>query len=242
MIHIFRKIRRRFFSNKVSSYLLYAIGEIALVMIGILLALYVNNWNENRKQTNQLNAVLQTIKKDLVVDTTAASTIIDFYKENKRNSKKIITGEITMDNYKDCLQCLSLVSIYQPLNIQNKGYQQLKNFNSELNIANDSLIEDITKVYSTFSPFIAKNNDMMESVVMKNFNDFEKHSWYLDMAQGKFTEEMIEYFVLSEDYKKRVASHIMLAAGNHLNIIEQYKVNAVALIERIEDRLKDDKG
>ncbi|SKB88672.1 DUF6090 family protein, partial [Maribacter arcticus] len=51
MIKFFRKIRQQLLTeNKFSKYLLYAIGEIVLVMVGILLALQVNNWNELRKK------------------------------------------------------------------------------------------------------------------------------------------------------------------------------------------------
>ena len=54
MLRFFRQIRKTLMEqNKVRSYILYAVGEIALVMIGILLALQVNNWNE-RRQNNQL--------------------------------------------------------------------------------------------------------------------------------------------------------------------------------------------
>ena len=50
MIKFFRKIRQQLLSeNKFSKYLIYAIGEIVLVVIGILIALQINNWNENRK-------------------------------------------------------------------------------------------------------------------------------------------------------------------------------------------------
>jgi hypothetical protein len=50
MIKFFRRIRQRLLSeNKFSKYLLYAIGEIVLVVIGILIALSINNWNEDRK-------------------------------------------------------------------------------------------------------------------------------------------------------------------------------------------------
>lgn len=53
MIKFFRKIRHRLLTeNKFSKYLLYAIGEIVLVVIGILLALQINNWNESRKAFN----------------------------------------------------------------------------------------------------------------------------------------------------------------------------------------------
>jgi hypothetical protein len=51
MISFFRKIRQKLLSqNKVTRYLVYALGEIILVVIGILIALQVNNWNEGRKQ------------------------------------------------------------------------------------------------------------------------------------------------------------------------------------------------
>jgi len=50
MIKIFRKFRQKLLQqNKIGSYLKYAIGEIFLVVIGILIALQVNNWNEQRK-------------------------------------------------------------------------------------------------------------------------------------------------------------------------------------------------
>jgi len=50
MINFFRKIRQRLLTeNKFSKYLLYGIGEIILVVIGILIALSINNWNEDRK-------------------------------------------------------------------------------------------------------------------------------------------------------------------------------------------------
>ena len=49
MIKFFRKIRQQLLSqNKLSKYLFYAIGEILLVVIGILIALQINNWNQNR--------------------------------------------------------------------------------------------------------------------------------------------------------------------------------------------------
>ncbi len=51
MIKFFRKIRFNLMSeNKTGKYFKYAIGEIVLVVLGILIALQINNWNEQRKQ------------------------------------------------------------------------------------------------------------------------------------------------------------------------------------------------
>src|SRR6056300_1690800 len=68
MIKFFRKIRQNLImENKTGKYLKYAIGEIVLVVIGILIALQINNWNEHRKlQSEELN-LLADIKTNLVV-------------------------------------------------------------------------------------------------------------------------------------------------------------------------------
>ena len=63
MITLFRKIRQTMVTeNKVSKYLLYALGEIVLVVIGILIALQINNANEQRKE----RAAEQVLLKQLL--------------------------------------------------------------------------------------------------------------------------------------------------------------------------------
>ena len=65
MIKFFRSIRYKAMENsKTSRYLKYAIGEIILVVIGILIALQINNWNENRKERAQETVVLEQLLSD----------------------------------------------------------------------------------------------------------------------------------------------------------------------------------
>jgi hypothetical protein len=66
MIKFFRKIRQNLLmENKTGKYFKYAIGEIVLVMIGILLALQVNNWNENRKIRNTEQRLLRDLRTEI---------------------------------------------------------------------------------------------------------------------------------------------------------------------------------
>jgi len=68
MIKFFRKIRQRLLTeNKFSKYLLYAIGEVVLVVIGILIALSLNNNSENKKLVVQEIKILKEIKSELSV-------------------------------------------------------------------------------------------------------------------------------------------------------------------------------
>jgi len=67
MIKFFRKIRYNLMSeNKTGKYFKYAIGEIILVVIGILIALQINNWNENRKSDIQELSALNNIHRDFL--------------------------------------------------------------------------------------------------------------------------------------------------------------------------------
>jgi len=67
MLKFFRRIRKSLLTeNKFSKYLLYVVGEIMLVVIGILLALQVNSWNENRKISQQELQLLESLQKEFI--------------------------------------------------------------------------------------------------------------------------------------------------------------------------------
>lgn len=82
MIKFFRSIRKKLIDeNKIGKYLKYAIGEIILVVLGILIALAINTLNENRKQANVEQEFIDGIKSDLVQDKAYILTIIELADE-----------------------------------------------------------------------------------------------------------------------------------------------------------------
>jgi len=90
MIKFFRKIRQKLLTeNKFSKYLLYAIGEIILVVIGILIALQINNANENRKITETKKEYYRQILLDLDKEIDNINTRIIF----------LDTSIVSLNNY-----------------------------------------------------------------------------------------------------------------------------------------------
>ena len=86
MIKFFRHIRKNLLmENKTSRYFKYAIGEIILVVIGILIALQINNWNEDRKLENSKQKLMLALKNELVTNKNTLETYL--YNINLTNSK-----------------------------------------------------------------------------------------------------------------------------------------------------------
>ncbi|WP_273567484.1 DUF6090 family protein [Maribacter halichondriae] len=82
MIKFFRKIRQNLLSEgKTGKYLKYAIGEILLVIIGILIALQINNWNDIRIERKELNIALHAMIEEL-------NENLQFLETEKKTSKK----------------------------------------------------------------------------------------------------------------------------------------------------------
>lgn len=70
MFKFFRKLRQiLFFERKLGKYLLYAVGEIFLVVIGILIAVQINNWNESKKNRSLLQAYKTNLIENLAEDS-----------------------------------------------------------------------------------------------------------------------------------------------------------------------------
>ncbi len=218
--------------------MLYAIGEILLVVIGILLALQINNWNENRKQKNQLNGILQDVASDLKKDTLLVGQAIKFYQLIDSASIRIMNKEITKDNYRDCRICPSLATLYRPVVINKKGFELLKLYSNENFTKNDSLVSNIVQGYNSFIALFDANNQRLETNVVKNVADFEKYSWYVDLMGGKITDDFINYMIMSEDFRKKVATQKVYAVGNMLAHAKVYMQFAETTLEKIDQRLK----
>ena len=102
MLKIFRNTRKKFlYSRKIRDYLAYSIGEIILVVIGILIAVYINNWDINQlKQSNGIKS-LKIVKRDLL---TEKYILKDFKKRYSYSRKYLIN--ILYNNKKDNLDSL----------------------------------------------------------------------------------------------------------------------------------------
>ena len=90
MINFFRKIRKKMTDdNKPMKYLRYAIGEIVLVVVGILIALQVNNWNEERKIKSIEKTILIDLKAEIISNIAALEETIEEHEKSFNASREL---------------------------------------------------------------------------------------------------------------------------------------------------------
>ncbi len=92
MIKFFRKIRYDLMEkNKTGKYLKYAIGEIVLVMIGILLALQVSNWNQQRLEADKEQLLLEALHKEFLENRTQLDSVVFVHERSLASTQKMIS-------------------------------------------------------------------------------------------------------------------------------------------------------
>ena len=149
MIPFFRKIRKTLADdNKPIKYLRYAIGEIVLVVIGILIALQINNWNENRKNyaksKNYLTEIISDLKKDTIRFNNGIGTLNELIADEEWVLSK---GDYTYKDVDRLWDCFS--GWYLDYEINDRTFQKIQNEGGTKLVSFDSLAEKINNYYTT---------------------------------------------------------------------------------------------
>jgi len=133
--------------NKTRKYLKYAIGEIILVVIGILIALQINNWNEERKVFKKSKDYLTEILKDLETDTI----LFNYGIENISKHIKIEEWALSQTDYKpNQIDSLwdSFGGWYFDFSINDRTFQKIQNAGASKFIGFEPVYDKITNYYT----------------------------------------------------------------------------------------------
>jgi len=151
MIKFFRHIRQSLImENKTGKYLKYAIGEIVLVVIGILIALQINTWNENRKLRRAELETLSEIQRSLRQDSSVLSSNLKILETKKVESRMLIEHIENKLPYQPKLDSLFMNVYYHRgyKTFNNSGFELLKQRGFDI-IMNTELRKSITNHYTT---------------------------------------------------------------------------------------------
>lgn len=166
MIKFFRRVRQRLITeNKFSKYLIYAIGEIILVVIGILIALQVSNFNEQRKQREQgiqIKKALQTeLKSDLELITFDLAYVENQLKINNAFAKRLSSTTSNLDTLVKIVRHEYNIGFNGLSELDKTSFTSLESTGS-INLLYNTLANTIQNYYRDRDLFIGVNNTNVE--------------------------------------------------------------------------------
>ena len=162
MIKFFNKMRKQLVNdNQTGRYLKYAIGEIILVMIGILLALQVNNWNNNRQLKREELKVLKSLHKEFNENLTNFDSAYRFHLKRKEAIETMMTSnprELSLDSLRSLNQIINNNYTFDPFqgiynSVINSGKIEL--------ISNDSLKIKIARIQDLLNDYKEEETNTM---------------------------------------------------------------------------------
>jgi hypothetical protein len=228
--------------NKTGKYLKYAIGEIVLVVIGILIALQINNWNENRKLQNEEINLLSGIRTNLISTyNTFKSNILS----NEGDIQKYEKIEIFIENdlkYETELDsAFGVLTFWRTPYITFSSYNTLENKGLDI-IQNEQLRQNIIDIYEVELKSLINDYDKSEweiSRVVTTF--FSKHIRRLHEKSLRLSRPNdFEYLKHNEEFKN-ILSMIIRQRKRGQEFFKESMLKMQSLIEDIETEINSRK-
>jgi len=234
---LFRNNRKKLIKKQgFLKYLAYAFGEIFLVVIGILIAVYLNNWNEDQKDAKELSNILFIVQKDLKNDIDEAKEVIFSEKSKEKLYNQFFEEELTSKDYQENIRARRLIFGFKEISFDKRGFNLLKDYKNNVEISKDILISNIIELYSDRLEEVKADDKLRNLDFELNYNFWKTQSWWSNYIREKKSDAFIKYALTSQDYKNRVASWHFITFKAFIPELEQFILDAEKIYKQIESR------
>jgi len=232
MIGFFRKIRKKLADdNKPLKYMRYAIGEIVLVMFGILLALQVNNWNEERKDREKEQKVLETLAYNLERNSILLHEALGRVEELNKSGKIVFnffegkeTFHDTLDNH---FNLGKRNGVMQGI-ISHEGYENYKNAGFDI-ILSDAIKTNVLHLFEVEYPHLEAYRQLL--VMLTNKSSVYDLIWTQHFRNNKpiniinllKSNEMYEMFRVAQSTRSILTVELNKALDNTEKVLQLIK-------------------
>jgi hypothetical protein len=233
MIKFFRKIRQNLLmENKTGKYFKYAIGEIILVVIGILIALSINNWNEHRKTQINQEKYLLLLKEEALKNINAIENAKDNIKltmEGQLGLLELIDGnqDTISENYLSKL-LLKTVVFSTRFNYENSVLTELKTSGELKNIRNDSIRNNLMAI----EPLVVHSKDQEEFII----EDFETVGQLIN-EKGNRRRILVDNDIMPDKARDSISNIPILRIKEFENHLISYVGSCYGIVNRHYPRL-----
>lgn len=253
MIKFFRKIRQRLLTeNKFTQYLLYAVGEIVLVVIGILIALQINNWNTEQKIAKEEIGILNNLLEGLY--SAKEQSDIEIFNENQLKESLLVALGKNSNKSKLGINTVSDSLFYDILWNSNpnlpvlNSYSDIKNTGKIGIIKNRSIRENFTNLELTLTGLTSLVADRLtlqqmriDDIIVNDVN-FVRLLKSMDPSINIDSELQNNYNLILNNQKTRNLLALKLSLTySAINLRKELGNEIDNLIQLLEVELKRDK-
>lgn len=240
MLLVLRKLKHDHFMNKKArKYLLYGVGEIFLIIIGILIALQIDNWNSNRRDDARLQSHLQSIARNVEEDLAELQALKSFRQEVAIDAWRVNDYLATQSTFSPEEISLYSKAIIEALAKEifaanTSGYESLKNSEILGRLqGNDleNLLADYYDVVGRIENLEASHNSYVQSLEVPFILEYPKEAEsYAFLNPDSLPDERFEE--LQPVYRRRINSALsrsLIGSAANLPLLLDYYQRLEAL-------------
>ena len=225
--------------NKTGTYFKYAIGEIVLVVIGILIALSINNLNETLKQKETTNSIYSIVKEDLNNDISEIDSFLKDYNEVMKPSfKTVLETNLTKEDWLKNPQYMVVIGGFEDFSINQRGFELLKTQSNLILNTKQNLASEINLFYNQH---IVEIDVAIEELLHENVEltkNLKKNDWYSSFLIHNEIEDVIDYISNNPSAKNDITLYY-LTFFVYAEELSVFRENAKKLIIKIDKQLND---
>ncbi|UCE70383.1 MAG: hypothetical protein JSW57_05725 [Flavobacteriaceae bacterium] len=242
MLHFFRKIRRELLANSQTiRYLKYGIGEIILVVIGILIAIQVDNWNEERIAAEKTKLLFQGVSDELVQNIDNIDRRINEYIDKDSFYFKVLNKRVNYEDYIASPNLFGFVFGWDRVSLVDDGFKELLAGKNNLTEFQDSIFIELKDLYGKRKINTDRDDQMIHESHLSFRDRMKEQAWHLDFTTGSIiTDAMIQYALNDPLYLNELGELRQRETGR-LNGMLWFRTKALNLYKKIAEMLKTEK-
>ena len=243
MFKFFRKIRQNLLKEgKMGRYLKYAVGEIILVVIGILIALQINNWNEQRKLKTVEIKILKDLKSDIQENVDNLSEGIVLMEVAKHDMSAVLDMHLLKTPYHDSLlpPFSNFMDLWNP-DFTYAAFHNLKNIGVNT-ISNQTLRKEIINLIEVEMEILDKAEmNRINQLTAELILPIEKKYFYRDLESSEEYLPLVpsNYEAMIQDPEfYNVCTEVAYRQRRSIKRYTNFNLSAQALISQIESEIE----
>jgi hypothetical protein len=240
MLKFFRRIRKGLLSqNRFGKYLLYAIGEIVLVVIGILIALNLNNRNEQRKMEVRVESIFADIMIELASDIEETNRIMHYWAPRDSTIYLVQNQLVSYEDYEENKIPFinNLTGWFTSAGFTQNSYDNLTQNLEAVPLKFKLIVQELDEHYKKWKWAVEDNtNGLSELLDEIDSHSRKNHSWYSSFDETEHRKQ-IEYKLNDFRYRNEVEAYYNKGMFGQLRLSIIYRQSAINCYKKIAELL-----